>query len=198
MLKRKYLMRFVFVLAAATLMLSACQSYSQDDAQDEAQQPTATVEPGTQPDETTPDAPATMALPEEPAPAMMIALAGVGDLGQVLVDAEGYTLYVFLNDKPGTSNCTGNCAANWPPLLAEGEVVTGDGLDAGLVATITRDDGTIQVTYNGRPLYYYYDDNNPGDANGQGANDVWYVISGAGEPVEADPVEDEEDPNPDY
>lgn len=189
MMKPRYLGRFVFVLISTALLVSACQSYSQDDAQDEAQQPTATVEPGTQPDETIPDA---------PAPIIMIALADVGDLGQVLVDAEGYTLYVFLNDKPGTSNCNGNCSANWPPLLAEGEVVTGDGLDAGLVATITRDDGTIQVTYNGRPLYYYYDDNNPGDANGQGANDVWYVISGAGEPVEADPVEDEEDPNPDY
>jgi predicted lipoprotein with Yx(FWY)xxD motif len=111
-------------------------------------------------------------------------------LGVILTDGAGRTLYVFLNDEQGgPSTCSGDCAASWPPLLANGEVeVGGDGddpTDASLVGTIARDDGGAQVTYDGWPLYYFGGDEGPGDTNGQGVGDVWFVVSPAGEPIQA-------------
>lgn len=198
MIKRKYFGWVVFVLLAATLALSACQSSPAEDAPVETEQPEATAEPEAPADESDSSEPATVDEPEEPASVTTIGLAEAGDLGQILVDGEGYTLYVFMNDSVGTSNCYDNCAESWPPLLAEGEVAVGNGLDSDLIGTTTRDDGTTQVTYNGRPLYYFYDDNNVGDVNGQGSNDVWYVVSAAGEAVGAtqageSPAEDDEE-----
>jgi predicted lipoprotein with Yx(FWY)xxD motif/plastocyanin len=111
---------------------------------------------------------------------------GVNDeLGQFLVDAEGMTLYLFLRDTPGVTNCYDNCAVAWPPLYTMGPATAGEGVDAGLLGTTTRTDGTTQVTYNGWPLYYYAKDMQPGDVTGQDVGDVWYVISPAGEMVEA-------------
>ncbi len=105
--------------------------------------------------------------------------------GEHLVDAEGNALYLFTNDTEGTSNCTDNCAQNWPPLTVEdGEPMVGEGLDASLVGTTERADGTMQVTYNGWPLYTFIQDEEPGMANGQGANDVWYLVNPAGEAIE--------------
>lgn len=106
-------------------------------------------------------------------------------LGQYLTDAEGQTLYLFLNDSENTSTCTGGCLEAWPPLLSEGEPMAGEELDAALLGTITREDGSMQVTYNGWPLYYFAKDEAPGDINGQGVGEVWYLISPAGEPVGA-------------
>lgn len=102
------------------------------------------------------------------------------DLGTYLVDAEGMTLYMFTNDEANMSNCTGDCAANWPPLLAEdsASLMAGAGL-SGELGTIERADGTTQVTYNALPLYYWIGDTAPGDAEGQGFNDVWFVVSPA-------------------
>ena len=72
-------------------------------------------------------------------------------------------------------------AAAWPPL--EGEPVAGDGADATLLGTVTRDDGTTQATYNGWPLYYFSADSTPGDTNGQTIDNVWWVISSAGDAI---------------
>ena len=97
-------------------------------------------------------------------------------LGLMLADSEGRTLYAFSSDSDGTSNCLGECAALWPPLLLdEGEPISGDGV-AGLLGLIERSDGGRQVTYNGRPLYRYAQDANAGDANGQGMANSWYVV----------------------
>lgn len=106
-------------------------------------------------------------------------------LGEILVDAEGLSLYLFTNDTPGESNCYGNCAANWPPFIADGDFMGGDGIDADLLSTTTREDGALQVTYNDWPLYYYVMDEAPGDVTGQGVSGVWYVVSPAGEAVTA-------------
>ena len=106
-------------------------------------------------------------------------------LGEILVDAEGLSLYLFTNDTPGESTCYGNCAANWPPLIADGDFTGGEGLNPDLLSTTTREDGSLQVTYNGWPLYYYVMDEAPGDVNGQGLSGVWYVLSPAGEAVTA-------------
>jgi predicted lipoprotein with Yx(FWY)xxD motif len=109
-------------------------------------------------------------------------------LGLILTDGDGRTLYLFLNDEQGgPSTCADDCAASWPPLLADGEVeVSGnddDPTDASLVGTIARDDGGTQVTYNGWPLYYFGGDQGPGDTNGQGVGDVWFVLSPEGDAI---------------
>lgn len=102
-------------------------------------------------------------------------------LGAFLVDAEGKALYLFVKDTPTRSACTGRCLRFWPPLLTEGPPRAGEGVDASKLGTLTRDDGTVQVTYNGYPLYYYADDVQPGDTKGHGVGREWYLLSPAGE-----------------
>ena len=106
-------------------------------------------------------------------------------LGTILVDQEGNTLYVFLQDTGDTSTCTGDCATTWPALIAKGEVKAGGGggVDESLLGTSARDDGTMQVTYNGHPLYYFSGDQASGDTNGQGIGDIWFVVSPAGDAI---------------
>jgi predicted lipoprotein with Yx(FWY)xxD motif len=97
-------------------------------------------------------------------------------LGSILVDSRGMTLYRFTPDQPNVSNCNGQCATVWPPLLlAQGNPVAGPGA-AGTLGVITRQDGGRQVTYNGLPLYIYSLDTKPGDVNGQGVQNIWYVV----------------------
>jgi predicted lipoprotein with Yx(FWY)xxD motif len=67
--------------------------------------------------------------------------------------------------------------------MSQGAPAAGEGVDAALLGTITRDDGAMQVTYNGWPLYYFADDTAPGDANGQGLGDVWFLVSPTGEAI---------------
>jgi predicted lipoprotein with Yx(FWY)xxD motif len=114
------------------------------------------------------------------------ATLAVGDtaLGQILVDADGMTLYLFENDTAGVSTCTGGCDDTWPALTADDPTV-GEGLDDSLLGTAPRDDGSNQVTYNGHPLYHFANDAAPGDTNGQEIGDVWYVVDASGEAVEA-------------
>ena len=103
--------------------------------------------------------------------------AQTDDLGTYLVDGAGMTLYVFTRDVfAGRSACSGGCAEAWPPLLVEeGQVATaGEGVD-GQLASAPRADGTLQVTHDGRPLYYWQDDKAAGDTTGQGVGNVWFV-----------------------
>lgn len=108
------------------------------------------------------------------------AAVNVGDssLGQILVDANGMTLYLFDNDEPGKSNCDAACLRRWPPLLADAgtQPVGGSGVSATL-GTIQRDDGTTQVTANNMPLYYWFEDKQAGDTLGQAVGDVWWVLA---------------------
>ena len=105
-------------------------------------------------------------------------------LGSFLVDDKGMTLYLFTKDTPNTTVCYEKCAVAWPPLLTTGDPVAGEGVDASLLGTTDRTDGTVQVTYNGWPLYYYEKDKAPGDVVGQDVGGVWFVVSPAGEIVE--------------
>lgn len=98
------------------------------------------------------------------------------ELGDFLVDEKGMTLYLFTKDTPGVSNCSGSCLTAWPPLLTSGEPRADDGV-TGKLGTITRDDGSLQVTYNDLPLYYYITDVEPGDTTGHGVGDVWFVVA---------------------
>ena len=110
-----------------------------------------------------------------------VASAGIGD---VLVDAQGRTLYLFEKDSGTTSTCSGACATEWPPLRASGKPTAGDGATASLLGTTPRSDGAPQVTYNGHPLYDFQGDGNAGDTNGQGIDAFgarWYVLSPSGD-----------------
>ena len=99
------------------------------------------------------------------------------EFGQFLTDAAGMTLYIFSNDEmgAGTSVCNDDCAVNWPPFYAEGATLP-EGVP-GELSTVTRDDGSEQLAYNGMPLYYWVEDQAPGDTTGQGVGDVWWVAS---------------------
>ena len=92
------------------------------------------------------------------------------ELGLVLVDDAGMTLYTFDNDTPGKSNCNGQCAANWPPLLAEA-----DAQASGDLAIVVRNDGARQWAVGGMPLYGWVRDEAPGDTTGEGVRGVWRV-----------------------
>ena len=95
--------------------------------------------------------------------------------GDALAGAGGMTLYVFKNDTAGTSTCTGDCAATWPPFLGDGsQVNAGDGV-SGTFGTATRDDGSSQITHGGQPLYYYSGDKAAGDSMGDGIGGVWSI-----------------------
>lgn len=112
-----------------------------------------------------------------------VAVAANAQLGQILVDSKGMTLYLFQKDSGTTSACYGACASAWPPLLTSGTPQVGSGANASLLGTTKRTDGTTQVTYAGHPLYYFVRDHNPGDATGQGVNGfggLWYAVTPAG------------------
>jgi predicted lipoprotein with Yx(FWY)xxD motif len=112
------------------------------------------------------------------------------DLGTILTDGDGMTLYMFLNDTGTTSTCTVGCAATWPALTVDGQATAAMGADDSLLGTTTRDDGTTQVTYNGHPLYRYSGDSAPGDINGEGIGDIWFAVSAKGEKVTANGTDD--------
>jgi predicted lipoprotein with Yx(FWY)xxD motif len=108
-----------------------------------------------------------VALAQEP--------AKVGDSakGKTLVDAKGMTLYTYDRDTTaGKSSCNGNCATNWPPLMA-----AAGAKDSGSWTVITRDDGGKQWAYKGKPLYFWKDDKKTGDAEGDGRNNVWHIAA---------------------
>ena len=92
--------------------------------------------------------------------------------GKALVDAKGMTLYTFDRDSAGKSACNGQCAQNWPPLMAGGNAAA-----SGNWSVITRDDGAKQWAYKGKPLYTWAKDAKPGDVTGDGVNNVWHVAA---------------------
>ena len=106
------------------------------------------------------------------------------DLGQIVVDAEGKTLYVFLADEGSDSTCYDDCESAWPPLTVDGDPAAGEGIDAALLGTSERTDGSTQVTLDGHPLYYFASDETADDTEGQGVGDVWFVVSPEGEAIQ--------------
>jgi predicted lipoprotein with Yx(FWY)xxD motif len=111
-------------------------------------------------------------------------------IGQILVNSQGRTLYLFKADQGTKSACTGACAGAWPPLLAKGKPTLGNGINASLVGTATRPEGTTQLTYNGHPLYLFAQDQKAGETNGQGVSAfgaAWFALNSAGNQVSAKP-----------
>ena len=124
--------------------------------------------------------------PSAAAPAATVSVATNTALGKILVDGSGRTLYLFEADKGTASTCYGACATYWPPLLISGAPQAGTGINASLLGTTKRNDGAIEVTYGGHPLYYVVTDHNPGDATGQGVNNFgapWDVVGPDGNQV---------------
>lgn len=119
------------------------------------------------------------------------------ELGSILVDPEGFSLYIFTNDSGGESTCYDSCAATWPPVPADTPLASE--LDASLFGSTTRTDGTEQLTVNGMPLYTYAPDTEPGQINGQGVGGVWFVVAADGNPIGPEASEqDVADPGDDY
>jgi predicted lipoprotein with Yx(FWY)xxD motif len=109
------------------------------------------------------------------------------DLGRILVDAQGRTLYLFEADKNGKSACSGACASAWPPVTTAGPALAGAGATKKLLGTTKRSDGTMQATYNGWPLYLYEGDSAAGQTTGEGLDQFgaeWYVLAPTGRKVE--------------
>jgi len=145
--------RRVFGFAATlALVLAACGSQAG---------PAATASPS-------PTASATPSATTTPATGPIVLAQSVGTMGTILVAAaNNHTVYTFDSDTPGVSKCTGGCASTWPPVsIASGTTPTGGPGVTGQLGTITRADGSLQVTYKGMPLYFFHSDANPGDTKG--------------------------------
>jgi predicted lipoprotein with Yx(FWY)xxD motif len=113
-------------------------------------------------------------------------------LGQVLVNSRGRTLYLFAKDKSGTSACSGPCAQFWPPLLSATKPTAGLGVKRLLLGRTKRSNGSMQVTYNGHPLYTYARDTQAGQTNGQGSSGFgarWWAVSARGTAIVKAPIE---------
>jgi predicted lipoprotein with Yx(FWY)xxD motif len=131
--------------------------------------------------------------PQQATGAAQVTVAQSEQYDAYLADADGRALYLFTTDTRGTggteaqSACYDACAEAWPPLLTEGEPQAGEQADAALLGTIERQDGATQVTYNGWPLYYFVQDQGPGETTGQdkhGFGGEWYLVTPEGEKVE--------------
>lgn len=111
---------------------------------------------------------------------------GPSNLGRILVDAKGKTLYMWAHDKSAKSTCNGDCAAYWPPLITRGRPIAGAGARASLLGASRRSDGRMQVTYAGHPLYYFVQDARPGQTKGEGLTGFggrWDPVSASGAAV---------------
>jgi predicted lipoprotein with Yx(FWY)xxD motif len=168
----------VFGLASALVIAAACSSGG-----GATTAPTTATVPSTAPASTAPSsAPASTEASSAPSEAAaggstLTVVSTNATIGDYLAGADGKTLYTFTPDTaPNKSTCTGDCATNWPPFtLATGETaVAGTGV-SGTIATFARDDGTTQVSYNGKPLYYFGGDKAAGDTAGQGLGGKWFA-----------------------
>jgi predicted lipoprotein with Yx(FWY)xxD motif len=177
----------VLVTAVASVLITGCgSSGSSSPTTTTAATPTTAAPTTTQPPAAT--------TTTGPAPVSEVRTGTVKGLGTVLVDGQGFTLYLFVPDKQsGTSTCYGPCATAWPPLLLPaGKTVpeAGPGVTVSLLGTTHRSDGTTEITYNKWPLYLWAGDSEPGQATGQGINNnggLWYVLSPQGQEITTAP-----------
>lgn len=158
-------------LAGAVLLLAACGSSSSSSSK------------------TSSAATTTKAAAKSTAPgssgAVRVATAKNGQ-GTYLVGPSGRTLYLWAADSNGQSHCSGACATAWPPLTTKGTPAAGGGVKAASLGTITRSDGSHQVTYDGHPLYTFVDDSAAGQTNGQGSDAFgakWWLVTPSGQPI---------------
>jgi len=106
--------------------------------------------------------------------------------GTILTDGSGRAVYLWVKDTGGTSACSGACAGAWPPVTTTSTATASGSAQSSELGTITRSDGTKQVTYNGHPLYYFAGDSGPGTASGQGSDNFgakWWLVAPSGSDV---------------
>ncbi|EMY33319.1 hypothetical protein D477_015531 [Arthrobacter crystallopoietes BAB-32] len=162
-------------MAAALLGLAGCAGGGDE----EGAAPPAAETPAA------PEASPMPTTPESSAPAGAVELMTAdSSLGEIVVDGQGMTVYYFTKDEKGSgvSNCTGDCLVAWPPVLTESDTPTVEGVTAE-IGTIDTPEGEKQITIDGMPIYYWQNDKEPGDVDGQGVNDVWYVVAPDGEMI---------------
>jgi predicted lipoprotein with Yx(FWY)xxD motif len=160
--------------AAASLVLAGCTSGGSDSSSSEAGSP--------------PPAPSSSsASSSSPASSDVLKTASTS-LGTIVVDAQGLSVYYFDKDVAGSgkSTCSGQCLQDWPAVVADSSSPQVNGV-TGKVGTIKRDDGTIQVTLNGLPLYLFIGDKKPGDVTGQAVDKVWWVVAPDGKKITTPP-----------
>lgn len=137
-------------------------------------------------DSSTAATPAASSSAAATAPVVALGTAISTSLARYLADANGRSVYVFMKDKKNVSACADACAAAWPPFAAGSGTSTDSSMKPAMVGTVTRSDNRNQTSYNGMPLYYYEDDKQPGDIEGQGKNEfggLWYVVSPSGQKI---------------
>jgi predicted lipoprotein with Yx(FWY)xxD motif len=175
-------LRPLFLILAIVVLTAACTTSSGTSAAPSVAAPSAAAPSEAAPPEAAPSE----AAPSEPAASAATGDATIAlttnDLGTMIVDADGKSLYAFTPDSAGTSTCYDDCATNWPPLLADdpAAISAGEGLDATKLTTTDRTDGTKQVKYGDWPLYYFAGDAAAGDTKGQGVGTIWYVVDATG------------------
>ncbi|MFF4809823.1 hypothetical protein ACFY03_16585 [Micromonospora chersina] len=178
-----HLKRTTVIVAGAMVALTACAPAGYDGANSSAAEPvavaaaepTASAEPEAS---ASPDAPA-----DDKAPPSDVKLTDelVGKklprMGKVVTDQDGWVLYRFDKDSadPPQSNCVDKCAQVWPPALTDGNPQL-QGVSDDKVGTVTRQDGTRQITIGGWPVYRYIGDKKPGQWKGQGVGGTWFVV----------------------
>jgi predicted lipoprotein with Yx(FWY)xxD motif len=162
--KPKSIVAGAVVVPLAALVIAGCGGGSSDH--------TGTSNPTPSPPPTAANARATMTVAST-------------SLGKILVDSQGRSLYLFKKDA-GKSTCSGECATAWPPLIAKGKPTAGGGAQASMLGTVKRDDGTMQVTYHGHPLYLFAGDQQPGQVSGEGSTAFgapWLALSASGNQI---------------
>jgi predicted lipoprotein with Yx(FWY)xxD motif len=112
-----------------------------------------------------------------------VATAQVSGYGKVLATGKGTPLYVFTGDPSGGSKCVGACAKQWEPLTASGKPTAGAGANAGMLSTFKRNDGSVQVLYNGRALYTHSGGSAGSVAGTASDGGIWYLVSSSGKPI---------------
>lgn len=119
---------------------------------------------------------------------MAVTVKHASKLGTILAAGpKKLTVYMFEGDKGASSSCSGACASVWPPVTSAGAATAAGTANSADLGTITRSDGTTQVTYKGHPLYFFAKDKDSGDAYGQGVKGFgsdWYVIAPSGSKVD--------------
>jgi predicted lipoprotein with Yx(FWY)xxD motif len=164
----------ILAAVAVTALLAGCSSDDDEPSTD------TTVAEST---DTTRPEPRSTVVEVTPAPVAADVDTASNPLGEILVDADGMTLYFFLTDTAGASTCVDSCAQAWPPLVVS-SVSVGTSLNASDFSLVARPDGTQQLAMGGRPLYRFAGDTKAGDTTGQGLNSVWYVAGANGQPVD--------------
>jgi predicted lipoprotein with Yx(FWY)xxD motif len=163
-------------LALLAMLLAVAAVACGDDDDGEQPSATPTLEAAGTPTEEA-ETPEATEPSDDTASAATLIVSEHPELGSILTDAEGRTLYTFSEDSPNVSTCqNAPCPQTWPPFTIEVDTpAAGEGVP-GELAVIERQDGSQQVTYDGSPLHYFVNDTAPGDANGQGVGGRWFVV----------------------